>query len=209
MGRPALRAPGGGADMIAQFITDLADEAVLLPMALLVAAGLLLTGWRRAALSWVVAVPVVLGLVVLGKLLALGCPQTLPRGWDLRGPSGHSALAALVYGGMVALLVEPTWRRWLGLLVGLVVAAAVGASQVQLGLRTPADVLVGGTIGLAGVWELAGLIGPRPWRLKPPVTLAVLALCLAALLYGAHLDMEARVAGLADWLWPLLACRGA
>ena len=38
------------------FLTDFADQAVLLPVAAGVAIMLLLLGWRRGALAWTVAV---------------------------------------------------------------------------------------------------------------------------------------------------------
>jgi hypothetical protein len=71
-------------------------------------------------------------------------------------PSGHAQFAATFW-GYLALL---RWRRWLGVLAGLVVLL-VAFSRLYLGLHWPVDVLGGLAIGflLALVWEWGG----RQW----------------------------------------------
>jgi hypothetical protein len=67
-------------------------------------------------------------------------------------------------------------------------------------------VLVGGTIALAGLWELAHSIGEPPRPQQPPWTLVVLALCLAVLLHGYHLAAEMPIADYAAAVWPKALC---
>ena len=71
-------------------ISDFADQAVTLPLA--VGTGLLLaaSGWRRGAIAWMVAIGATLGLIVLLKLRFFAC--------EGGNPSGHTAAAAAVYG---------------------------------------------------------------------------------------------------------------
>ena len=92
-----------------RFVTDFADQAVIVPLVLAVAAALLIAGWRRGALAWAVAVSGTLCTVLVAKVVVHSCiaAAQLP---DLRSPSGHTASAAVVYGGLIALL-PPTPAR--------------------------------------------------------------------------------------------------
>jgi len=48
-----------------QFVTDFADQAVVLPLALAIGVTLAVFGWSRAALAWVVAVGAIFGLTLV------------------------------------------------------------------------------------------------------------------------------------------------
>ena len=79
-------------------ITDLGDQAVILPLLLAVGLVLLLAGWWRGALAWFIAVSATLGAVLVAKLSTMACQSLLPP-VGLLSPSGHTASAAVVYGG--------------------------------------------------------------------------------------------------------------
>lgn len=70
-------------------------------------------------------------------------------------PSGHSALSAVIYLTLAALLARLVERRRLRVYVVSVAALTtflVGVSRVALGVHYPSDVLAGWTLGLA--WAL-------------------------------------------------------
>ena len=70
-------------------------------------------------------------------------------------PSGHSALSAVVYLTLAAMLARLVERRRLRVYVVSVAALTVflvGVSRVALGVHYPSDVLAGWTLGLA--WAL-------------------------------------------------------
>ncbi len=184
-----------------QSLIDCADQAVILPLAVAVGMLLRLAGWRRGGLAWGVAVAATLGLMLLLKLALIAC------GWRLLGlpvtsPSGDTASATIVYGGMIG-LAAPRWglpvRLAAALAAALAVAVAFGSSLVVLRIHTMADVLLGGAAGLAGVALLAGLAGEPPrasaWRRRGLLAVAVVAVNL--LQHGRHLQAEPVIRGLA------------
>ncbi len=184
-----------------RFLTDFADLAVLLPLALCVGGGLALAGWRRGALAWAVAIGGTLGVILVMKLLFLGCGAH-----SALSPSGHTAAGTAVYGGIAALWM----RRRVGTLVAVLlaggcVALAIGVSRVALGAHIPSEVAIGTAVGLAGIFCLLRGAGPPPDWVRPrwllPGALVVLAL------HGTRLQAEPRLRALAGWLPAKLCAR--
>ena len=177
------------------FLTDFADQAVLAPLALCVAGGLAVLGWRRGARAWMVAVTATLASMLVLKLLLLGCPGALHT-----SPSGHTAGGTVIYGGLAALWL----RRRVGTMAALVLGALpmallFAATRLALRVHTLPEVLIGASTGLAGVALLLRLAGPAPaglrgWRLAVP------GLAVMVALHGARLPLEARLHQAAGWL---------
>lgn len=189
----------------AGFVTDFADQAVLLPLAIAMIFVLAYAGWRRGAFAWVVAIFGTLGLMLVLKLIFAACAHLLP-GESLHSPSGHTAAAGAVYGSLLALVARLVTgdRRW-NLPCAVIVALVIGASRLALGVHTLPEVGIGGAIGIMGAMVFARLAGPLPprVRLRPIVTVAVL---VVALLHGARLPAEAAIRNVAIDLWPLSKC---
>lgn len=166
------------------FLTDFADQAVILPMVAAVAAGLALQGWRRGALVWLGGVAVTLLAMLALKLVCLACwPVFAPM--DIRSPSGHVAAAAVVAGGLAAVLLA--WRGR-SLALAAVVAAVIGATRLWLGVHSPAEVAIGAGVGLAGAALLLHFLGPIP-RIRAS-RIAGTAVLAAVLFHGRHLPAE-------------------
>ncbi len=189
------------------FLTDFADQAVILPLSLAVA--LLLAGhfWWRGAAAWVVCVGSTLALIGLGKLLLAACGP-IDIADVLRSPSGHTGAATVVYGGVCGLAwrcLRPT--QWLApIITSLLIAGLIGISRVVLHTHSWAEVVVGGAVGLAGVWALLSLAGRPPPRLRLVRLVAVAAL-VAGLLHGTHLRAEADIQAYGRRLaWLLPGC---
>lgn len=170
-----------------RFLTDFADQAVLLPLAFAVTLVLAVTGWRRAAWVWALMVVVGFGSVLMLKLLALCVPPL--AAFDIRSPSGHTAGAAMVYGGLVALLPIAVRAR---LLIAAVVVLAVGVSRLVLGTHTPAEVILGGLLGMAALAAFCRLIGPAPTGLAVWRGLA-LAVLVGVAFHGRHIAAETSI----------------
>jgi membrane-associated phospholipid phosphatase len=167
-----------------RFLTDFADQAVLLPLALAVTLVLAVTGWRRAA--WVWTLMIVAGFAAVLALKLFGYCTPLPAVFDIRSPSGHTAGAAMVYGGLAALLPIAVRAR---VLIAVLVALAVGVSRLALGMHTPAEVVLGGLLGVVAVAAFCRLIGPPPTGFAVWRGLA-LALLVGVLFHGHHIAAE-------------------
>ena len=186
----------------ALFLTDFADPAVMVPMVLVLAAVLWLSGWRRGAVAWCSVVPLTLLAVVIAKLMVFhfGSPAWLP---DLLSPSGHTASAALVYGGLMVILLPymGPWRRVL--LVAAPMTAIIGFTRLVLAMHTLDDVIVGAIMGLVGSISLARMAGHRPVHLSLwPAAGTVVAVVI--LFHGIRLPAEMWLHAAArewpDWL---------
>ena len=169
------------------FLTDFADQAVVLPVVLAVAIALSAQGWRRGAVVWLAVVFATFGLMLALKLAFLACSPLFGTA-DLRSPSGHVAAATVVAGGLAALLT----RRRLGVLpVAALAALVIGISRVVLGMHSLPEVALGALVGLAGAAALLTLAGPPP-TLKPSRLFAVVVI-VAAVFHGLHLPAEAAI----------------
>lgn len=187
-----------------RFVSDFADQAVILPVAVAVAFVLLLAGWRRGALAWTVAVAGTLAAVLIAKILIHACigATIFP---DLRSPSGHTASAAVVYGGLISLLLPGPLRGvrrvFAALLLGAAFAFVFGETRLALHAHTVADVLAGACMGIAGALGLARFAGPRPPGLRAELPVAAV-LAIVVLLHGTHLHAEEAIDQLSCRIWP-------
>lgn len=190
------------------FLTDFADLAVVLPLAGAVGIALLAAGWPRGAAAWVTVVPATLLAVLLAKLLIAACGTLLPF-HGLRSPSGHTASAAVVYGGLLSLLLpEPPRglrRPLMALVIAGVFAVLFGGTRLALHVHSRSDVLAGAALGIAGALVLARLAGPRPSRLRVAIPLAA-ALAMVLIFHGRHLRAEDQIDHVSRLIWPLTVC---
>jgi membrane-associated phospholipid phosphatase len=169
------------------FLTDFADQAVILPLVVAVAIALASQGWRRGALVWLGVSGATLGAMLLLKLVFLACtPWFAPL--EISSPSGHVAAATVVAGGLAALFL----RRWAVILpVAAFAALVIGVSRLALGMHSLPEVLLGGVVGLAGAFVLLRLAGPPP-ALRP-ARLLVAVVLVAVVFHGLHLPAEAAI----------------
>ena len=183
-------------------ITDLADQAVILPLVLATGLVLLAAGWWRGAAAWFLAVPGTLGAVLVAKLSTMACQGLLPP-IGLYSPSGHTASAAVVYGGILALVLG---GRLAAVASAGLVAAAIGYTRLALDVHTVADVIAGGLIGTVGALALALLAGPRPALRRGWVGMAAAVVVVVGVFHGRHVYAEMHISRLSHQIWPLSLC---
>lgn len=158
----------------------------MLPLVVAVGCTLAALGWRRGAVAWLGVTAVTLGVAMVMKLTFVACGPPA-----LRTPSGHTAAAAMVLGGLAVVLSRKAgWKRVL--LASAAGAAVIGLSRLLLHVHTAPEVLVGGAIGIAGALALAWLAGPAPSRLRLR-WLVVVVLAVVAVLHGVRVDAEPRI----------------
>lgn len=186
------------------YLTDFADQAVILPVVLAVCAALWWHGWHRGAVIWLAVVGATFAAVLAGKLVFLGCSPVFSV-LNLYSPSGHVAAATVVGGGLAVLL---TGRLRSAMPAALVAAIVIGISRLVLHDHTVPEVLVGGLIGMAGAAALMHLTGPPPrLRIKP---LLATILITALIFHGLRLPAEAAIRHTAFNIGRFIpACRAA
>ncbi len=184
------------------FLTDFADQAVVLPVVLVVALILAATGWPKGALVWLGVIGATFAVVLSLKLGFLACRPVFGP-WALRSPSGHTAAAAVVGGGFATILGA---NGPIALAVSILAAVLIGSSRVELGFHSLPEVLLGGAVGLAGAAVLSRLAG-RPPVIRPIPLLAV-AIVVAVLVHGTRLPAEEAIWRFAQGLLDFIpACR--
>jgi membrane-associated phospholipid phosphatase len=190
-------------------VTDFGDQAVVFPLAVGIALVFALSGWRRGALAWTVAIGSTFCLILFFKLRFFACdhPLTAARPGN---PSGHTAVAAAVYGGLVATIVRSklSSKRWAlpcTATIAVFLAVVIGASRVILDLHSMTEVVVGGTIGVAGAVSFVILAGP-PLRGVRMLRVVAIGLLIVTIFYGFRITAEAAIRSVATDLWPFAVC---
>jgi membrane-associated phospholipid phosphatase len=178
-----------------KFLTDFADQAVILPLALAIAVALLAQRWRRGAVAWLLTVVATLGVTLVLKLVFEACYRSFDL-LDLQTPSGHVAAAAVVSGGLASLL---TGRRRAAVLLAVFVAVLIAVSRLVLGTHSLPEVAVGAAIGLAGAMLVPRLAGAPPAGLDVR-RVALIALAVLTGLHGLHMHAEAHIRSTASFL---------
>jgi len=191
---------------VVTFLTNVADGAVLLPIAFVVAVLFALIGWRRGLIAWTAAIGATLGLTFALKLAFLVCGELGPGG-AVRSPSGHAAASAAIYGGLLAIVVGHLSgrSRW-ALPCATLIAVVIGASRVILGVHTVPEVLLGGGVGILGALAVARLAGPPPATL-PIRRVGALVVLIVVLFHGLLMPAEAAIRQIAADVWPFSSCR--
>lgn len=169
------------------FVSDFADQAVMLPMSVAVLALLGVLGWWRGMGAWLVAVGGTFAIILVLKAGLFVLADNFGSDYQV-SPSGHVAAACVVYGGLAVLLLRGLVPGALIAVVPVLAILVVGISRVALGAHTIAEVLEGAAVGAIGVITLASTAGARPRIVAWP--LAAVGGCMAVALHGMHMPAE-------------------
>lgn len=180
------------------FLTDFADQAVILPLVIAIALAMLVQGWRRGAVAWIVATAATFATMLVLKVGFIACS----RDHHLHSPSGHVAAASVVAGGLAIMLLR--WRPSV-VPIAVLAGAVIGISRVVLGMHSLAEVEIGALVGFAGAVGLQGMAGPVPRTVSRRYLILVTCL-IVLLMHGFHLPAEARVYHLAHKVRDTLGC---
>ena len=183
-------------------ITNFGDANLIAPPVCGAIAALWVVGDRRNARALALAFAVCLAATVLSKILFM----FIYRGGPLRSPSGHTALAAFVYGALALL----AWKREsLGGLRYVVIALCaaivlgVAVSRFKIGGHSRTETAFGLAYGVAAVAVLARRFAWRP-QARSGVALSAIAgvtVTLAAyvVLSSGYFDEDA-ISAFTRWL---------
>lgn len=136
----------------AELLADLGNMVVALP---LLAAAAAYSWWRsrkrwHATAGWLPLLAYVLAMAAVPlcvSLLKAWLDRPGPLGGTGYYPSGHSATAAVAFGGAALLLAPLVRRRWPLPAVAVVLTVLNGAGLVWRGYHWPADVLASWCLG--------------------------------------------------------------
>lgn len=188
-------------------VTKLGEAGLIAPPVFGAIAALWVVGERRNAGALALAFALCLAATVLSKILFM----FVYRGGPLRSPSGHTALAAFVYGSLAVLAYK---RERLGALRHVTAALcaaivlAVAVSRYEIGGHSRTETAFGLIYGIAAVLFLERRFAWRP-RARTSMALSAAAgfvVMLAAyfVLASGYFDEEA-ISDFADWLRGLAA----
>ena len=175
-------------------ITNFGDASLVAPPVCGAIAALWVAGERRNARALALAFALCLAAIVLSKILFM----FIYRGGPLRSPSGHTALAAFVYGALALL----AWKREnLGALRYVVVTLCaaivlgVAISRFEIGGHSRTETAFGLVYGVAAVALLARRFAWRPMPLSrgafPAIAGLVVMLVAWLVLSSGYFDEEA------------------
>jgi membrane-associated phospholipid phosphatase len=169
------------------FLTDFADQAVMLPVTAIIAVALAFAGWWRGLLAWMIAIPGVLGVIAVLKYIFFAYGVLFAE-TDIQSPSGHTAAAAAIYGGSIVILLRGRAPSPLLAAVPPCLALLFGVSRVAVGAHDVTEVVTGAAVGLAGAALLVAIAGRRPSMRLWPITLGTISVMLAC--HGLRLHAE-------------------
>ena len=166
--------------------------SLTLPAAAAIAAWLWTTGTARAALCWLTAFCLAIGVVGASKIAFLGWGTGLPA-LAFKAVSGHATGATAVLPMLLFLLARELWprARSLAFALGLVLGALVAIALVHAGEHTAAEATAGWLLGAIACLGTARAAPPC----GPPRRTAVAAVLLI-FLFGAVTMERVPVGGL-------------
>ncbi|MDQ6648249.1 MAG: phosphatase PAP2 family protein [Pseudomonadota bacterium] len=182
--------------------TALGDSAVIIPCVCVVTLWLSMSVSTRGLVwRWLLLVAAVAALVIVSKLAFMMWGLSLP-GLNFTGLSGHSAMAAMLWPSLFALLVGrggAVWRAW-GAALGILLAAAIAWSRVVLHEHSVSEAVLGGTIGAALTLWFLWRHGSQ-WRLPWSPWIALLPLLLILpFVYGRRFPSQSILVSVAKHL---------
>jgi membrane-associated phospholipid phosphatase len=195
--RNASGAPAKKDDLLQsfwQFVTDLGDSAVTLPLAAFTLLYLSLSHWQRAAAALAVSLAAGGSAIALLKLALQSCGYHLLQ-TTLINPSGHVAMSAMIYGALAIILGGGLsgWWRWAVHGVFILLIVAIALSRLMLHAHNQAEVLAGLLVGLGALVIFHRLRGPAlPGGLRVS-RLALAALLLVGAMHGTRWPIEEQI----------------
>ena len=181
-----------------QVITHFGSASLVLPIVVLISAGLLRTGQVAVLRAWILGLMAAIGLTLATKIAYLGWGLG-HEAFDFTGISGHTILAASVLPVLLAWLLAGDQPRsvYVGAVLGLLIAAVVGVSRVMLDTHSPSEVIVAWVLGAAitgvAVQGATQWIRP-PWFVKAAPLVLLMSFSTPASTYLPSHELEIAVA---------------
>lgn len=194
--------------MIDAMITDFGDSAITGAVACVFAAYMYFIAQKRAALAVIIAFTATALAIALYKIAVYSHCAIGTGFYNVRSPSGHTALSIATYGIIASIISTalPARQKPIPYLILAPIVFFIAVSRVRIGAHTTAEVIAGaicgGGIALA-VWY--SFIRGQDFRFRWQTALGIVAL-IAVLLYGQHLPAENLIHKLSVYLQKTRGC---
>lgn len=159
-------------------IVDIADTAVMLPVAGAIAGWLIAGRAWKAAAYWCLMFCVGLGIVAMSKIAFLGWAASIPS-LDFKALSGHALRATVVIPVLFFVVLQRVAFYWraAGVALGLVLSICIGMLLVRFRFHTASEVIASSILGCLvsfGFMRVAAVLpAPRINSWTGPLSLAV------------------------------------
>lgn len=173
-------------DMLLRHLAMLGDAGFVLPATGGLAVALWAAGDRRCALALTAGAAFCGALTALAKILAMAF-----LGPPLYSPSGHAALATILFASLAALLARAGGRAAvIGAAICVAAMSVVAIERVAIGVHSLEEAIVGVAIGALS-FALFLILAPRRAAIAKGtlVAVAVAAVALHAVV-GVSVEME-------------------
>jgi membrane-associated phospholipid phosphatase len=168
-----------------EYISDFADSAITLPLVAAIWGVLALLGNARLISKWALCVMLVWCVMLVLKALSFVLTAGDPDG--MASPSGHTASACIVYGGLAWLLLRHH-APMTAVLAPVALTVLIGISRVAIAAHSVGEVIAGAAIGAAGLLGLALWAEPASRLRAAPIVL--ISAFVIGLLHGTTLPVE-------------------
>lgn len=145
-------------NLVTTIITFLADAPEIAAMVVIASGVLIVRHWGRRSVLLLLAFAIELSVFLTSNFIVARQRPTVKHLGGTPGtygfPSGHSAAAIALYGGLALLITATTDRRFVRFLAwtaAVLLAIAVGISRVYRGEHFPTDVIAGFILGVGSL----------------------------------------------------------
>ena len=126
------------------------------------------------------------------KIFFFSCHHRIALPFDIRSPSGHAALTAVVW-GVIAMMIGrqlPGVKKWFTLLFAAAMIGVISGTRLALHFHTRDEIIAGLCVGLLGIILAWFLLRRGPTQRFQPLGLIVAAVVAAVALHGLRLPAE-------------------
>jgi membrane-associated phospholipid phosphatase len=169
-------------------ISNFGDAAVTLPLAVGCALWVAACD-RRVAAYWLIFLSVGMAIVGATKILYAGCGIEI-RDIGFRVVSGHTMLSSAVWTTCIALFLRRAGLMSVGVTLGLVSGAIIGAARVFEEAHTLSEVVAGWALGSAIALIFVRSLEKSRIKLRGTAVAASSLLLVSGVAYGHHAPLQ-------------------
>ena len=172
-------------------LTNFADQGVILPLSLSIGILLLLFKCKQQAIGWTISVVGTLVSVVVLKLVFHIVFSLISFSIHFSSPSSHVAAGSMVYGSLIALLIDKGYIKLkTAMYSSAIVAIIFSATRLGLQAHTRSEVIIGSFLGMLGCATFVYTCNTARLQSINKSVLVVVSLLVMIIFHGCNLNGE-------------------